>query len=72
VPISERYVTRTRGSHRQLRHPGKRGTITTDGTRNEVVKLIQEAIEFHVEGLKQDGDPVPEPSSSVEFVEVAA
>jgi predicted RNase H-like HicB family nuclease len=37
-----------------------------------VVKLIHGAIEFHIEGLKKDGEPVPKPSSSLEFVEVAA
>jgi predicted RNase H-like HicB family nuclease len=31
-----------------------------------------EAIEFHVEGLREDGLPIPEPSSSIEYVEVAA
>ena len=41
-------------------------------TRAAVVKLIHGAIEFHIEGLKQGGEPVPRPSSSVEFVEVAA
>jgi predicted RNase H-like HicB family nuclease len=41
-------------------------------TREEVLQLIHEAIEFHVEGLREDGQPVPEPSSSIEYVEVAA
>jgi predicted RNase H-like HicB family nuclease len=36
------------------------------------MRLIHEAIEFHVEGLREDGQPVPEPSSSIEYVEVAA
>lgn len=34
--------------------------------------LIHEAIEFHVEGLCEDGQPIPEPSSRIEYVEVAA
>jgi predicted RNase H-like HicB family nuclease len=34
--------------------------------------LIQEAIEFHIEGLKEAGEPIPEPASSIEFVDVAA
>jgi len=46
--------------------------IAAAQTRDEVVKLIQDAIEFHIEGLKEDGEPVPEPASSVEFVDVAA
>jgi predicted RNase H-like HicB family nuclease len=41
-------------------------------TRHEVLKLIEEAIEFHIEGLREDGLPVPPASSSVEFVEVRA
>ena len=41
-------------------------------TMNEVLKLIQEAIQFHIEGLRDDGLPIPAPSSSVEFVEVRA
>jgi predicted RNase H-like HicB family nuclease len=36
------------------------------------VKLIQDAMEFHTEGLKKDGEPVLKPTSSVELVEVAA
>jgi predicted RNase H-like HicB family nuclease len=40
--------------------------------KEEVLELIQEAIEFHIEGLRADGQPIPAPSSSVEFVEVRA
>jgi predicted RNase H-like HicB family nuclease len=36
------------------------------------VKLIHDAIECHIEELKQGGEPVPEPTSSIEFVDVAA
>ena len=35
-------------------------------------RLIKEAIEFHIDGLKKDGEPVPSPASDIEFVEVAA
>jgi predicted RNase H-like HicB family nuclease len=52
--------------------PDLPGCIAAGKTRGEVVKLIQDAMEFHIEGLKQDGEPVPKPMSSVEFVEVAA
>ena len=34
--------------------------------------LIREAIEFHIEGLKSDGLPIPLPSSQVEYVDVPA
>lgn len=52
--------------------PDLPGCVAAGETREEVVKLIQEAIEFHIEGLKQDGLPVPDPSSTVEFIDVAA
>jgi predicted RNase H-like HicB family nuclease len=52
--------------------PDLPGCIAAAKTRDEVVKLIQDAMEFHIEGLRQDGEPVPKPASSVEFVEVAA
>jgi predicted RNase H-like HicB family nuclease len=51
--------------------PDLPGCIAAAKTRDEVVKLIQDAMEFHIEGLKQDGEPVPRPTSSVAFVEVA-
>jgi hypothetical protein len=37
-----------------------------------VLKQIQEAIQFHIEGLREDGHQVPAPSSSVEYVDVRA
>ncbi len=52
--------------------PDLPGCIAAGDTKDEVKKLIQEAIEFHLEGLKENGDPIPEPSSSIEFIEVAA
>ena len=39
--------------------PDLPGCIAAAKTRDEVVKLIQDAMEFHIEGLKQDGEPVP-------------
>lgn len=52
--------------------PDVPGCVAAAQTREQVVKLIKDAIEFHIEGLKEDGEPVPEPASSVEFVDVAA
>jgi predicted RNase H-like HicB family nuclease len=40
--------------------------------RDEVLKLINKAIEFHIEGLLEDGETIPEPSSSIEYVELRA
>jgi len=52
--------------------PDLPGCIAAAETKEEVLKLIHEAIEFHVEGLREDGLSIPEPSSSIEYVEVAA
>ena len=52
--------------------PDLPGCAAVADTREEVLELIQEAIEFHLEGLREDGQPIPEPSSSIEYVEVRA
>ncbi len=52
--------------------PDLPGCIAAGETRDEVVRLIQEAIEFHLEGLREDGLPIPPPTSSFELIEVAA
>ena len=52
--------------------PDLPGCVAVAETRDEVLKLSEEAIEFHIEGLREDGLPIPPPSSSVEFVEVRA
>ena len=46
------------------------GCIATGKTRDEVEKNIKKAISFHIEGIKEDGLPLPEPASSIEYVEV--
>lgn len=52
--------------------PDLPGCVAAGESREEVIRLIREAIEFHIEGLRADGQPVPPPSSDVEFIEVAA
>lgn len=52
--------------------PDLPGCVAAGDTREEVIKLIQEAIEFHIEGLREDGQPIPSPSSSIEIIDVAA
>lgn len=51
--------------------PDLPGCVTTGDTIEELKHNMQEAIELHLEGLREDGLPVPEPSA-VDFVEVAA
>ncbi|MEO7971985.1 MAG: type II toxin-antitoxin system HicB family antitoxin [Thermoanaerobaculia bacterium] len=52
--------------------PDLPGCIAAAETEDEVRVLIREAIAFHIEGLKEDGTPVPLPSSSGTLVEVGA
>jgi predicted RNase H-like HicB family nuclease len=52
--------------------PDLPGCIAAGDSREEVLALIHEAIEFHLEGLKEDGQSIPPPSSSSELVDVAA
>jgi predicted RNase H-like HicB family nuclease len=52
--------------------PDLPGCVATGATIGEVEKLIREAIALHIEGMREDGVNVPEPSSTVEYVEVAA
>jgi predicted RNase H-like HicB family nuclease len=52
--------------------PDLPGCIATGATVEEVEREICEAIEFHLEGLHEDGLPVPPPSSAVRYVDVAA
>ena len=51
--------------------PDLPGVVTTGGTKNEVRSLIQEAIEFHLDGLKEDHLPIPEPSAEAEVISVS-
>jgi len=52
--------------------PDLPGCIATGATVQEVESQIREAIEFHLEGLREDGLPIPAPASRVEYVEIAA
>ena len=51
--------------------PDLPGCVTTGKTPDETRKNMEEAIEFHVEGLREDGLAVPPPSSIAEYVEVS-
>jgi predicted RNase H-like HicB family nuclease len=51
--------------------PDLPGCVTTGETIEELKHNMREAIELHLEGLREDGLPIPEPSE-VDFIEVAA
>ena len=52
--------------------PDLPGCIATGSTESEVENKMREAIELHVAGLREQGEPVPEPQSSSSYVEVSA
>lgn len=52
--------------------PDLLGCVATGETVEEVEQHIREAIEIHLRGMREDGLPIPEPSSKVEYVEVRA
>jgi predicted RNase H-like HicB family nuclease len=52
--------------------PDRPGCVATGVSLEEVEAEIREAIEFHLEGMREDGIPIPSPQSRVEYVEVSA
>ncbi len=51
--------------------PDLPGCVAVGATKEEALRLIKEAIEFHIEGLLEDGEQVPEPHCELAEVEVA-
>jgi predicted RNase H-like HicB family nuclease len=52
--------------------PDLPGCVAAATSREDVLRLIREAIEFHLEGMKQDGLAIPKPHSTSELVEIRA
>ena len=52
--------------------PDLPGCVAAASNREEVLRLIREAIEFHLDGMKQDGVAIPEPHSTSVLVEIRA
>jgi len=52
--------------------PDLPGCVAAGETREEALSLIREAIRFHIDGLEEEGLPVPQPSSEAAVVEVHA
>lgn len=51
--------------------PDLPGCVATGATVEETESLLREAIDLHLEGLRKDGLPIPEPASVVEYLEVS-
>ena len=52
--------------------PDLPGCVAVGESEVEVMDLIHEAIEFHLEGMREDGETIPQPRSDVGYVEVLA
>lgn len=52
--------------------PDLPGCVATGATLAEIEVAIREAIEFHLDGMREDGEPIPVPSSRVDYVDVGA
>jgi len=52
--------------------PDVPGCAATGGSREDVERNMREALAFHLDGLREDGRPVPAPSTSAAYVDVAA
>jgi predicted RNase H-like HicB family nuclease len=52
--------------------PDLPGCVATGETLEEVRQEIRAAVDFHIAGLKEDGCPMPEPTSVCDYVETAA
>jgi predicted RNase H-like HicB family nuclease len=51
--------------------PDLPGCVSTGDTIEAVRRNMQEAIEFHLRGMREDGDPIPEPTTQVDYADVA-
>ena len=51
--------------------PDLPGCVATANSREELLEEIREAIEFHIEGMREDGEPVPEPQTTAAVVAAA-
>ncbi len=49
--------------------PDLPGCVATGATREEVQQQLREAIRFHIDGLREDGQTVPEPTSLCDYVD---
>jgi len=52
--------------------PDLPGCVATGASVEETEAQIREAIEFHLEGMREDGIAIPQPESRVEYVDIAA
>jgi predicted RNase H-like HicB family nuclease len=65
-------VVEKAGNNYSAYAPDLPGCIATGSSIKEAEQEISKAIKFHIDGLREDGLPVPAPDSVVEYLEIAA
>ena len=65
-------IEKEQGSNYSAYVPDLPGCVATSESLDEIKKLMQEGIAFHLEGLREDGLPIPKPSTQVAVIEVEA
>ena len=65
-------VVEKAGNNFSAYSPDLPGCVATGSSVKEAEKEIQAAIQFHIDGLREDGLPIPAPSSVVEYLDIAA
>jgi len=64
-------IEKVPGSNYSAYVPDLPGCVATAASVPEIKRLMQEGIEFHLEGMREDGLPIPEPTTEVAYAEVA-
>ena len=64
-------IEKVPGSNYSAYVPDLPGCVATAATVPEITRLMQEGIEFHLEGMREDGLPIPEPTTEVAYADVA-
>ena len=65
-------IEKVPGSNYSAYVPDLPGCVAAADTLDEIKQLMREAIEIHIAGMREDGLPIPEPSTDVALIEVAA
>jgi predicted RNase H-like HicB family nuclease len=65
-------IEKVPGSNYSAYVPDLPGCVAAADTLDEIKQLMREAIEIHIAGMREDGLPIPEPSTGVAVIEVAA
>jgi len=70
--VTKYAVVIERGKHNLSAYvPDLPGVIATGRTKTQLLKRLETAVRWHVEAMREDGDPIPKPTTDVALVRVA-